>query len=390
MQNSKSVAIELPVISDLNKFDPNSGGRMERLVFNYRPLVLLFVAMVTLVLGFRATKLEVNASFEDMIPQSHPFIQNYFDYRDQLSGLGNSLRVVVENTSGDIFDAEYLDLVREVNDRIYLRPGVDRAWMTSVWTPATRWTEITEQGFDGGPVMPFNYDSSPESVEQFRVNVLRAGLIGKMVGTDMQSSMIVVPLLENIPETGEPLDYSAFSTFLEEEVRSLQTDQYRIHIIGFAKLVGDMIEGIKQVALFFLISAIIATVIIYLYNRDFRSTLLLVFSAVLGVVWLLGLLEILGYVLNPYSVLVPFLVFAIGLSHGAQKMNGVMQDFGRGTHRYVAARYTFRRLFVAGLMALLTNAFAFAVMLLIDIPAIRDLAITTSIGVIILIFTKLI
>ena len=89
-------------------------------------------------------------------------------------------------------------------------------------------------------------------------------------------------------------------------------------------------------------------------------------------------------------MLVPFLVFAIGVSHGAQKMNGIMQDVGRGTHRYVAARYTFRRLFVAGLTALLTNAFAFAVMLLIDIPAIRDLAITTSIGVLILIFTKLI
>ena len=110
----------------------------------------------------------------------------------------------------------------------------------------------------------------------------------------------------------------------------------------------------------------------------------------LGVIWLLGMLRVFGYVLNPYSVLVPFLVFAIGLSHGAQKMNGIMQDVGRGTHRYVAARYTFRRLFVAGLTALLTNAFAFAVMLLIDIPAIRDLAITTSIGVVILIFTKLI
>ena len=104
----------------------------------------------------------------------------------------------------------------------------------------------------------------------------------------------------------------------------------------------------------------------------------------------MGMLQVCGYVLNPYSVLVPFLVFAIGISHGAQKMNGIMQDVGRGTHRYVAARYTFRRLFVAGLTALLTNAFAFAVMLLIDIPAIRDLAITTSIGVVILIFTKLI
>jgi len=388
--SAKIERIDLPVIKDPAKFDSQSGDALERLIFNHRPVVLILVALVTLLLGYRATKLEINASFEDMIPQSHPYIQNFFHYRDSISGLGNSLRIVVENRSGDIFDKAYLEVVREVNDRMYLRPGVDRAWMKSVWTPATRWTEITEEGYRGGPVMPFDYNGSPESVTQFRVNVLRAGLIGRLVGSDYKSSMIVVPLLERIPETGEPIDYGELSEFLENDIRSLQTDQYRIHIIGFAKLVGDLIDGIQQVLVFMGFSALIATLIIFGYTRDGRSTLLLVGAAILGVVWLLGMLELFGYVLNPYSVLVPFLVFAIGLSHGAQKMNGIMQDVGRGTHRYVAARYTFRRLFVAGLTALLTNAFAFAVMLLIDIPAIRDLAITTSIGVVILIFTKLI
>jgi len=82
-------------------------------------------------------------------------------------------------------------------------------------------------------------------------------------------------------------------------------------------------------------------------------------------------------------------VFAIGVSHGAQKMNGIMQDIGRGTHKLVAARYTFRRLFLAGLTALLADAVGFAVLMVIDIPVIRDLALTASIGVAVLIFTNL-
>jgi predicted RND superfamily exporter protein len=94
--------------------------------------------------------------------------------------------------------------------------------------------------------------------------------------------------------------------------------------------------------------------------------------------------------LDPYSILVPFLVFAIGMSHGAQKMNGIMQDVGRGTHKLVAARFTFRRLFLAGLTALLADAVGFAVLLVIDIQAIRELAIAASIGVGVLIFTNLI
>ena len=85
----------------------------------------------------------------------------------------------------------------------------------------------------------------------------------------------------------------------------------------------------------------------------------------------------------------PFLVFAIGVSHGAQKMNGIMQDIGRGTHKLVAARYTFRRLFLAGLTALLADAVGFAVLMVIDIPVIKELALTASIGVAVLIFTNL-
>src|SRR6185369_2463310 len=103
-----------------------------------------------------------------------------------------------------------------------------------------------------------------------------------------------------------------------------------------------------------------------------------------------GLLAVAGFELDPYSILVPFLVFAIGMSHGAQKMNGITQDIGRGTHRVVAARYTFRRLFVAGLTALLCDAVGFAVLALIRIKVIQDLAIIASIGVAALIFTNLV
>jgi predicted RND superfamily exporter protein len=66
-----------------------------------------------------------------------------------------------------------------------------------------------------------------------------------------------------------------------------------------------------------------------------------------------------------------------------------MQDIGRGTHKLVAARYTFRRLFLAGMTALLADAVGFAVLMVIDIPVIQDLALTASIGVAVLIFTNL-
>lgn len=380
----------MPVIPDVKDFDVHSGNVGERLIFNHRLAVVLMCLVTTVVLAFFAFRLEVNASFDRMIPTSSPYIRNYLDNRKELPGLGNSIRIVVENKTGDIYDPAYLEALRQVNDTLYLIPGVDRSWMKSLWMPIVRWRQVTEEGLSGGPVMPSDYNGSPASIDKLKANIGRAGLTGTLVANDLRSTMIVAPLLELDPNTRKPLNYGEFSRALESKIRTLESDKVGIHIIGFGKIVGDLIAGLHEVMLFFGASVVIAALFVFIYTRCIRSTLLLVTVAVSGVVWLLGLMQILGYELDPYSILVPFLIFAIGLSHGAQKMNGILQDVGRGTHKYVAARYTFRRLFMAGLTALLTNIVGFAVLIIIDIPVIRDLAITTSVGVSVLIFTKLV
>jgi predicted RND superfamily exporter protein len=379
----------MPVIRDPKDFDRRSGNLLERVIFNNRVLVLLACLVATILLGVAATRIKVNANFERMIPHNSPYVQNYLEYKNQLPGLGNTVRVVVENKTGDIYDPAYLEVMRKINDELYLIPGVDRSWMKSIWLPIVRWREVTEDGITGGAVMPAQFDGSPAEIAKLRANIGKAGIVGSLVSLDMKSSMIVAPLLDTDPKTGQKLDYSAFSQRLEAKIRTYESDKVGIHIVGFAKIVGDLIEGLRAVMLFFAVSVAISMVFVYLYTRCVRSTVMLVSAAVIGVVWLLGLMQLLGYELDPYSILVPFLIFAIGLSHGAQKMNGIIQDIGRGTHKYVAARYTFRRLFVAGITALLANIVGFAVLVIIDIPVIRDLAITTSVGVSVLIFTKL-
>lgn len=381
----------LPVIRNLDDFDARSGNGLERLVFNHRLPFVLGMLLATLVFGYMAlTRLELRPSFDKMLPQSHPYIHNYLENRSSLRGLGNAVRVVVENTRGDIFDPGYLQTLRHINDELFLSQGVDRAWMKSLWSPAVRWTEVTEEGFQGGPVMPDSYQGAPGDIEQLRQNIERANIVGSLVARDFKSSMLIVPLLDQDSATGKGLDYHAFSEKLEQLRSQYQASgQYRIHVIGFAKLVGDLIDGLVQVMAFFALAVLTSLVIIYAYTRCVRSTLLVVLCSLTAVVWQLGIVAWLGYAIDPYSILVPFLIFAIGVSHAAQKMNGILQDIGRGTHRQVAARYTFRRLFVAGVTALLADAVGFAVLMLIDIPVIQDLAVTASIGVAVLIFTSL-
>lgn len=381
----------MPIVRDVASFDKRTGNWIERAVFNHRSIFMLVCALLTLFLGWQIRHLEVNASFDKVIPNGHPYVQNYFDNRARLGGLGNVVRVVVENPNGTIFEPEFLQKTKEINDALFLTPGVDRAWMKSVWMSSVRWTEVTEEGFRGGPVMPEVTDGSAASIEEFKRNIRSAGLVGVLVGNDYKSMMFVVPLLERDPGTGAALSYGDFSRHVEENVRARfnQPGKVDIHVVGFAKLVGDLIDGMLQVIAYFAIAAVVAALIIYAYTRCIRSTVLVLACSIVAVVWLLGIIRLMGYYIDPYSMLVPFLVFAIGVSHAVQKMNGIMQDIGRGTHRYVAARYTFRRLFLAGFTALLADTVGFGVLMVIDIPVIKDLALTASIGVALLVFTNL-
>ena len=228
---------------------------ISRAVFAVRPLLILLFAIATVFFAWQASQLTPDASFEKMIPVSHPYIRNFLESRDDLKGLGNSVRIIVESTEGDIFTESYQETLKAITDEVFYVPGVDRAALQSLWTPNVRWQEVTEQGFVGGAVIPDDYDGSEEALEKLRENTLKSGQIGRLVANDFRSSIIVAPLVERDPETGEKLDYRTFASDLERLVRDkYQSDDIRIRITGFAKLVGDLIDGASLVGVFFLVA----------------------------------------------------------------------------------------------------------------------------------------
>ncbi|PKM05474.1 MAG: RND transporter [Gammaproteobacteria bacterium HGW-Gammaproteobacteria-6] len=371
---------------------------MERLVFNNRLLVIVLFTLITIVLGYHASKIRPDTSFAKMIPLEHPFIVNMMDHQDDLANLGNSIRIAVSIKEGDIFTTEYMETLKRVNDEVFFLPGVNRSAMRSLWTPNVRWTEVTEYGFDGGPVASHPAYLDEEQLEDLRINVLKSGEIGRMVANNFKSSIIEVPLQEFYPDPDDqskliPLDYGLFSELLEEKIRNQFQDEnpnIQIHIVGFAKKVGDLIEGLAAVVAFFGIALLITLVLLFWFTRCVRSTISVLVTTLVAVVWQLGLIRLLGFGLDPYSMLVPFLIFAIGISHGVQKINGIALQSGEADNALIAARRTFRQLFLPGMIAILADAVGFITLLVIDIGVIHELAIGASVGVGVIVFTNLI
>ena len=362
---------------------------MERLLFSRRPVFLAIFIMITLFLGYQMFQMKPQASYLRMIPTYHPYIKNFLANQRHLKTLGNSVRICVETTEGSIFTKEYLETLRKITDEAFFVPGVNRGSLKSLWTPQTRWTEVTVDGFEGGEVIPPDYDGNPESLDQVRLNVIRSGEIGSIVANDFKSSIIIAPLEDIDPTTRKPLDYREFSKRIESLRSQFQSDTIKIHITGFAKIVGDLIDGSTRVGLFFLIAFCILLFLLWFNSRCVKSTAMRAISSIAAVIWQLGIMRLFGYGLNPYSMLVPFLMFALGVSHGIQMFNAQAREMLEGSDKLKAARLAYRQNYIPGLAALFTDCIGFALLLTIRIGVIQDIAIGATIGVVVVAVTDL-
>ena len=358
-------------------------SRLECRLFEYRKAVLWLLALFTVVMGWFALQLRMDAGFEKQLPIGHEYIDTFSTYRDDLLG-ANRLIVVVRARDGDIWSSDGLRRLYDVTQTVTYLPFVQRASVLSLWTPNAFVNEITEEGFRADPLVPGTVTPEhlgAEEISAIAHSTAQGGFVGTLVSRDQRSAMVSAELKE-FDADGKRLDYMAFNRLLESELRQRFEDAaFEIQIIGFAKQVGDIAEGAVSVLEFCLLALLLTGLAVYWYCHSIRLTLLALGCSLASLIWQFGSLRLLGFGLDPLAVLVPFLVFAIGVSHGVQQINFIVREIALGKSTYDAARASFSGLLIPGVLALVTAFVSFITLWLIPIPMVRELAITASLGV---------
>jgi len=357
-------------------------------IFAYRRTMLVLFAAVTVLLAWSAVvELRVDAGFAKTIPLEHPYMKTFTEYQKTFGGANRVLVAVMQKT-GDIFNPAFFKTLRDVTDDVFFISGVDRPTVTSLFTPNVRFIEVVEEGFAGGNVIPATFKATPEDLDTVRENILKSGNVGRLVANNFRGALVRAELLEVDPVSGKRLDYPRIANQLEEIRAKYRSDDIDVHVIGFAKAVGDITDGARSVLFFFFVAFVITAVLLYFYANSLKLAALALACALLPVIWLLGLLPLLGYGIDPMSILVPFLIFSIGVSHAVQMTNVWKHEVLLGHDGLAAARNAFMKLFVPGTVALLANALGFLVIMHIRIGIVKELGITASLGVLLMILTN--
>jgi predicted RND superfamily exporter protein len=380
------------------------------LINNRYGIVALFL-VITIGMMFAMSQLRIETGFKKQLPLKHEYMQTFLQYEKEFGG-ANRVLVALVARDGNMFTPEYFEAFEAITDQVFFIPGVDRASVRSIFTPNVRFVEIVEDGFAGGNVIPSDYAPSEAMFEQVRSNIVKSGEVGRLVSADFSGAMVWANLMEENPQTGEKLDYREVAAQLEAIRTEFEGEDFTVHIIGFAKIVGDISDGAQSVVWFFLIALVITAILLYIYSRSVWLTVLPLACSLVAVVWQMGILSLLGYSLDPMNILTPFLIFAIGVSHGVQKISAwtVEKEFGgrtpddwvkSGVHTSEdiqniprrspmhGSRETIKKLLAPGVIALVSDTIGFLTILFISIRIIQELAITASIGVAVIILTNL-
>ena len=428
------------------------------LIYGKRWLTFGVLLALTVFLGYHALKLRPDAGFEKQIPLDHPYMRVFKKYEQAFGGANLISVALMRDDGGDIYDADFLDKLKKLTDATFFLPGVDRAHVTSLFTPDLTYLEIVEDGINLGTVIPANYAPTPEMIARVRDHVGKADeVIGRFVSVDQRGAMIIASLLERHPVTGQRLDYDRLAGQLEDQLRGriqsptmyqykLKSDRppykageviwtgytdygwklplqkfeaeqkdddggaifvsgkdvsvstqpnpdysphYSVHIIGFAKVIGDVTDASMEVVGFFFVAIALVVALLWLFCGSFRLSLLPLSAAVTAVVWELGLLQLAGYGLDPLAILVPFLILSIGVSHGVQYINAWGNEVSEhGLSAFDASKASFRRLFLPGTVAIVTNVIGFATLAFIHIEIVREMAINAALGMAAVIVTN--
>ncbi len=364
-------------------------GFVENLVFRFRGLVIAAFVLLTAWWALCATRTHVDASFTKQLPLEHPYIKVFTQYQDQFGG-ANRVLIAVMAKNGDMFTPEFFATLKSATDEVFFLPGVDRSQVQSLFTPNVRYLEVVEDGFAGGPVIPSNFQPTPEAFSAVRENIIKSGKVGQLVASDFSGALISARLMEIDPSTGKKIDYLRTAGLLETNIREKFTSpSVSVHIIGFARIMGDVSAGARGVLIFFAASFLVTGLLVWGFSHSLKLTIAPLVTSLVAVVWQMGALNTLGYGIDPMSILVPFLVFAIAISHGLQMVRAFRSEVFEGNDSVTAARSAFRQLLIPGGVALLTDTVGFLTMLVIKIETIQELAINASIGVAAIIVTNL-
>lgn len=361
-------------------------NKVDTLVFNYPKIFLGVIGVLTVFFGYKGMEVQMYSDFADLLPQKHSYIKLHNDIRDNFGGANNVvIAVVVEE--GNILTSETLARIHRVTQEIDTVSGVNHNLLSSVTHRTSRKVWLTETGdINSQPYYdPLKPDLSDKQLEQLEQDIkANPRVYGLLVSPDLKAALIKAQFNEG------QLDYAKIFTELQHIRDKESTRGVNIYATGQPMLWGWVYSYLDQIFLIFTTTLAIMLVLLVVYFRRLYGVLLPLFGICISAIWGIGIVSLLGYNLDPLTLVIPFLISARAMSHAIQLVQRFYFELEKDGSARNSAHRTFDALFRPGMLGIVSDAIGLLLIALGSVPINVKLGIYASIWAACVVITVLI
>ena len=286
--------------------------------------MLAAFAAVTVWLSLAAMRLRVEVDPDGQLPQDHPYIQALNDVH-RLFGDKNLVIVGLFPHDGHVFTPAFLRKLAEITSSISRIPGANSSLVQSIASPAVKGIRGTEDGIEVEPLMeePPTTQAGADAVRER--TFANDAYMGTLVSSDgsaatVQASFELTPKLPG---------YRHLHAAVEEVVHRAQDGTFDVRLSGPVIFLSEITSYASRVALYFPLALIVIGLVHYHAFRTFQALLLPLVTALLSVLWAIGLMGFLGVPLDPYNATTPILILAVAAGHAVQVLKRFYEEYER-------------------------------------------------------------
>ena len=351
-------------------------------LIRYRFGFLGICLIVSLFFGYQLRNLSFKTNLGDFYPLKHPYLKVQNRLTQIFGGL-NQVSLALEVKEGTILNPITLEKIWEITDRLYLTEGINPGRVVSLSSRKIKYVEADKEGFRSLRLM-HDPAKKEEDILELKRRILRSPLVyGPIVSKDFKATLIQA-------------DFEAYVSnrdifnLLQKIKKDFEDQNHRIYICGYPVLQGWLDFYLYKMSRLFIFTLLALAVVLYYIFRSKRGVFLPLLSASMATLWGLGMTATLGYKLTPSTVLAPFLVFALGVSHSVQFIKHYYEYMLKYKNSKHVSILITKDLFVPAFTGLLTDGIAPFSLLVVPLGMIRSLAIAIGFGILSIFFSTII
>ena len=369
---------KMPTMEELEAHALERGTlyRLGEGLIRQRLWITLFVVVLTGFMAFQASKIEMNTSFNDLLPYRHPFVRVHFRFADQFGG-ANNVNVMIKVDKGDVFSKGMLTKIFTMTQAMDRVTGVNHDQIESIGHRTTRYLTVLGGTIATPPVMrrPPKTAQEVEDIKEICYNT--ETIYGQLVALNGQALLIKANFIEG------RLDYKQVFEQIRRTVKEpFETADETIWVAGEPQLYGWIYFYANEVFYIFIAAAFVCWILLYLYFHDWRGALRPTITGVVSAFWGLGIQAMMGFSMDPLALVIPFFVTARAVSHSVQMHERYYEEYRRWHwNKEKAIIAAFAELFVPTLSGIITDALGMLVIVIVPVVILQKIAISASIWV---------